>query len=227
MANQVVYGIVSNRAKAEQIIQGLVDMGINSQDISFLSSQGNDFKSINTMNASDSSRNWRNEDRLSDHPSGAVSNDQYRTSNPQSSVNQPNTHGGLGTEKHTKAPEGASTGATTGGVIGGVLGLLAGIGALAIPGIGPFVAAGPLMATLGGMGLGGALGTVVGALVGLGIPEYEAKRYESHLKQGGILLAIRANSDDFAKRIKDALVQHGAEDVTISSEATSTKNFNK
>src|SRR6478752_2471701 len=90
-------------------------------------------------------------------------------------------------EKHTKAPEGTATGATTGGVLGGTLGLLAGIGALAIPGVGPLIAAGPIMATLAGVGVGGAVGGIVGALVGMGIPEYEAERYEGAVKDGGTL----------------------------------------
>lgn len=249
MANQAVYGIVANRAKVEQIIQALVDIGVNSNDISFLSSQGEDFQSITNSNFStNANRNWRNEERVTDYPAGGVtgslSEDHYRTTNPQSSTHytshtdhanhanhadHANQKGSIGTEKHTKAPEGATTGATTGGVIGGVLGLLAGIGALAIPGVGPFIAAGPIMATLGGMGLGGALGTVVGGLIGLGIPEYEAKRYESRLHEGGILLSVRANSDDLAKRVKDLLIKHGAEDVSISSESTSTaaKNYKK
>jgi len=91
-------------------------------------------------------------------------------------------------EKNTKAPEGTTTGATTGGVLGGTLGLLAGIGSLAIPGVGPFIAAGPIMGALAGVGVGGAVGGLIGALVGMGIPEYEAKRYEGRVKEGGVLL---------------------------------------
>src|ERR1700678_3687640 len=102
-------------------------------------------------------------------------------------------------EKNTKAPEGATTGVTTGGIIGGALGLLAGIGALAIPGLGPFIAAGPLMGALSGLGAGGAIGGIIGALVGSGIPEYEAKRFQDRLKEGGILISVLVNSDDFAK----------------------------
>ena len=90
-------------------------------------------------------------------------------------------------EKGTKAPEGASAGAGTGAAIGGVLGWLAGIGAVAIPGIGPFIAAGPIMAALAGAGVGGAVGGLAGALIGMGIPEYEAKRYEGRIKEGGFL----------------------------------------
>ncbi|MFZ0594233.1 MAG: general stress protein [Bryobacteraceae bacterium] len=123
-------------------------------------------------------------------------------------------------EKATKAPEGTTTGAITGGAIGGTLGLLVGIGALAIPGLGPFIAAGPIMATLAGIGSGGVVGGLVGALVGLGIPEYEAKRYEGRIKHGGILLSVHCDSDDWAKKAKEILKESGAEDVSSSSEAS-------
>lgn len=129
----------------------------------------------------------------------------------------------LAHEKHTKAPEGALAGGTTGGVVGGTLGLLVGIGALAIPGLGPFIAAGPIMATLAGAGVGGAVGTLTGALVGLGIPEYEAKRYESFLNKGGALLAVHADDSDWAKRAKVALERYGANDIDKASEAKGTK----
>jgi hypothetical protein len=126
-------------------------------------------------------------------------------------------------EKHTKAPEGALVGATAGGAVGGTLGLLVGIGALAIPGLGPFIAAGPIMATLAGAGVGGAVGTLTGALVGMGIPEYEAKRYESWLNQGGSLLAVHADDSDWAKRAKAVLDRCGAKDIDKASEARGEK----
>src|SRR6202171_5583396 len=110
----------------------------------------------------------------------------------------------LATEKNTKAPEGTTTGATAGGAIGGTLGLLVGIGALAIPGLGPFIAAGPIMATLAGMGVGGAVGGLVGALVGMGIPEYEAKRYDGRVRQGGILVSVHC--ERWVGRAKDILI---------------------
>lgn len=122
-------------------------------------------------------------------------------------------------EKHTKAPEGALTGAAAGGALGGTLGLLLGIGALAIPGLGPFIAAGPIMATLAGAGVGGAVGTVTGALVGLGIPEYEAKRYESYLNKGGSLLSVHADDADWATRAKKTLEQYGAKGIDKTGEA--------
>jgi hypothetical protein len=121
-------------------------------------------------------------------------------------------------EKNTKAPEGATAGVTTGGLIGGTLGLLAGIGALAIPGIGPLIAAGPIMAALAGLGAGGALGGIVGALVGLGIPEYEARRYEGRVKNGGVLLSVHCDTSDEISRAKDILRSTGAEDIASSGE---------
>jgi hypothetical protein len=111
----------------------------------------------------------------------------------------------IGTEKATKAPEGAATGAGTGAVLGGALGLLAGIGALAIPGVGPLIAAGPIMATLAGLGVGGAVGGLTGALVGLGIPEYEAKRYEGIIRKGGILLSVHCTTSEEVSRAKDIM----------------------
>lgn len=126
-------------------------------------------------------------------------------------------------EKNTKAPEGTTTGATTGGVIGGTLGLLAGIGALAIPGVGPFIAAGPIMGALAGLGAGGAVGGLIGALVGMGIPEYEAKRYEGHVKNGGVLLSVHCDTSDEISRAKELLKATGAEDISSSGEkSTST-----
>ena len=124
-------------------------------------------------------------------------------------------------EKDTKAPEGTATGVTTGGVIGGTLGVLAGIGAIAIPGLGPFIAAGPIMAGLAGLGAGGAIGGIIGALIGMGIPEYEAKRYEGHLKNGGVLLSVHCDTSDEVSRAKDALKMTGAEDISSSGESSS------
>src|SRR6202522_1308161 len=121
-------------------------------------------------------------------------------------------------EKNTKAPEGTTTGATTGGVIGGTLGLLAGIGALAIPGVGPLIAAGPIMATLAGVGVGGAVGGLVGALVGMGIPEYEAKRYEGAVKGGGVLLSVHCATSDQIDKAKDLLKATGAQDISSAGE---------
>ncbi len=123
-------------------------------------------------------------------------------------------------KKDTKAPEGATTGAVSGAVIGGTLGWLAGIGALAIPGLGPFIAAGPIMGLLAGVGAGGAVGGVAGSLIGMGVPEYEAKRYEGRVKAGGILLSVHCDSSEWVKRAKTIVGETGAEDVAESGEAT-------
>jgi hypothetical protein len=125
-------------------------------------------------------------------------------------------------EKNTKAPEGATAGVTTGGVVGGTLGLLAGIGALAIPGVGPLIAAGPIMATLAGLGAGGAVGGFIGALVGMGIPEYEAKRYEGAVKGGGTLLSVHCDTSEQIDAAKAALKETGARDISSSGEAASS-----
>ena len=125
--------------------------------------------------------------------------------------------------KDTKAPEGTTAGVTTGGVIGGTLGVLAGIGALAIPGVGPLIAAGPIMAGLAGLGVGGAVGGLVGALVGMGIPEYEAKRYEGHVKDGGTLLSVHCDNANQVSQAKELLKQTGATDIASTSESTGVK----
>lgn len=168
--NTAVYGIVHNRAQAENAVDRLVAAGFRTEDISVLL--------------------------------------------PENVGTKDFAH-----EKHTKAPEGTATGAATGGVIGGTLGLLAGIGALAIPGLGPFIAAGPIMATLAGAGAGGVVGGLVGALVGMGIPEYEAKRYEGRIKAGGILLSVHCDNSDWTSKAKDILEAAGAEDISSSGEA--------
>ena len=123
-------------------------------------------------------------------------------------------------EHHTKAPEGAAAGAGTGGVVGGTLGLLAGIGSLAIPGVGPFIAAGPIMAALSGAALGAAVGGIAGCLIGLGIPEYEAKRYEGKIRKGNILISVHTEDSNEASRAKEIFEQNNAEDVSSTKEAS-------
>lgn len=123
-------------------------------------------------------------------------------------------------EKHTKAPEGATTGAGAGALIGGTLGLLAGIGALSIPGLGPFIAAGPIMGALAGIGTGGVAGGLVGAIVGMGIPEFEAKRYEGLIKEGRTLLSVHCDSSEWVTRAKDALKSVGGADISATGEAS-------
>jgi hypothetical protein len=122
-------------------------------------------------------------------------------------------------EKHTKAPEGAATGALTGGVLGGVAGWLVGIGTLAIPGLGPFIAAGPIMAALGGAAAGATAGGLTGFLVGLGMPEYEAKRYEGKVRHGEILISIHTEDRNEVSRAKNLFEREGAEDIAYTGEA--------
>ncbi len=129
-------------------------------------------------------------------------------------------------EKATKAPEGATTGATTGALLGGGLGWLAGIGSLAIPGVGPLIAAGPIMAALAGAGVGGAVGGLAGSLIGMGIPEYEAKRYEGFVKDGGILLSVHVDDTEWAKKAKDILESSGARDIATAGEKDVSEKSN-
>ena len=123
-------------------------------------------------------------------------------------------------ERHTKAPEGATTGAGAGAVIGGTLGLLAGIGALSIPGLGILIAAGPIMGALAGVGSGGVAGGIIGAIIGMGIPEYEAKRYAGLIKEGRTLLSVHCDNSEWVKRAKDTLRAAGAQDISVTGEAT-------
>src|ERR1700684_4494340 len=127
-------------------------------------------------------------------------------------------------EKGTKTPEGATAGAGTGVVLGGAMGWLMGVGALAIPGLGPFIAAGPIMAALAGAGVGGTVLGIAGALVGMGIPEYEAKRYEGRVKNGGVLLSVHSDDSTWTKRAKEILERTGAQDVSSTGEATADKD---
>lgn len=193
-----------NENQTQNIITQLLNAGFTNEDISILSpnrdnirgAQGNDL----TMNK---------EGKL-----------EY---NPWNKDAKAGKTGAIGIEKSTKAPEGATTGATAGGIIGGSIGLLAGIGTLAIPGLGAFVAAGPIIAALSGSGIGGALGLLVGTLIGLGIPEFEAKKYESSLKEGKVLISCRIKNDDLEDRCKEIMKNSGATDICASREIAKTR----
>ena len=124
-------------------------------------------------------------------------------------------------EHNTKAPEGTAIGVSAGGVTGGVLGLLAGIGALAIPGVGPFIAAGPIMAALSGAAVGATIGGITGALIGMGIPEYEARQYEAKIKEGNILISVHTRDSAVVDRVKNIMKQAGAEDISSTGETSS------
>jgi hypothetical protein len=126
----------------------------------------------------------------------------------------------MGTEANTKAPEGAVTGGATGGAIGGALGVLVGMGLLVIPGLGPFLAAGPIVAGLAGLGAGGVVGGLAGALVGMGLPEFEAKRYEGHIQNGGILMSVHCDTAGEIARAKEIIKDTGGTHVSTSGEST-------
>lgn len=217
MAQQDLFAIVKNRSMAEKMIKSLIEAGVNSEDISVLSSKREEFQDFISP-STEYTRNWRTEKRVIDFP---------RFSKDKKDLDLIPSHEKFTTEKHTKAPEGATTGAATGGIIGGVLGLLVGIGAIALPGIGPMIAAGPLMSVLSGIGAGGTLGGIIGALVGAGIPEYEAKMYEAKLQEGSVLISIHTHDDEQAKKWKNLLLNLGAEDVSLSSKTSATENRNK
>ncbi len=133
----------------------------------------------------------------------------------------------LAHEKSTKAPEGAATGATSGIVVGGALGWLAGVGAIAIPGVGPLIAAGPILAMLAGSGIGGTVAGIAGGLIGMGIPEYEAKRYEGFVKDGGILISVHTDTSAKRDKAKEVLKQTGARDISSTREETQAPPLRK
>lgn len=150
--------------------------------------------------------------------------DRFSSSDISVLIPQPGGSDQFAHEKGTKAPEGATAGAGTGLVLGGALGWLAGIGALAIPGMGPFIAAGPIVALLAGAGTGAAVGGLTGGLIGMGIPEYEAKRYEGFVKDGGILLSVHAANSDLITRAKEILESAGANDISSTDEVSAPRD---
>lgn len=191
---KAVFGLVISEEQASRIIDRLLSAGFNNEDISLLYPD-------------------RNKGRAKTNVSGDF---EFQKTDTDKNVKR----GTLSTEKRTKAPEGATTGAVAGGVLGGSLGLLAGIGALAIPGIGPFIAAGPIVAALSGSAAGGGLGLLIGALVGTGIPEYEAKKYETGLKAGNILISVHTERSEEITKATDILKKEGARDIASSREKT-------
>lgn len=204
-----VFGIYSTRDGVERATDALLQSGFTVNDISVLlpESLGNSRPAVSTERT----------------PLAGTSVD---TLAPGTSVRTPvgvtdtRDRNDIGTVKNTKAPEGATAGAGAGAVIGGTLGLLAGIGLLAIPGVGPLIAAGPIMASLAGLGIGGAVGGFTGALIGMGIPEYEAKKYEGRLKKGGILFSVHCDTSEQIKRAKEIVARTGGEDISSTGESS-------
>lgn len=195
---KAIFGLATNEEQARRIVDRLLSSGFSNDDISILYPD-------------------RNKNNIRTNAKGNV---EYEDSSAERNVKK----GNITTEKHTKAPEGGVTGATTGGILGGSLGLLAGIGALAIPGIGPFIAAGPIMAALSGSAVGGSVGLLIGALIGSGIPEYEAKKYEAGLKEGNILISVHTDNDEELKNANDIMKNEGAKDISSSSEKTKSRS---
>jgi len=191
-----VFALASSEDQARRIVDHLLSAGFSNADISILSPD-------------------RTKEKIVTNAHGDVEYVEHTDKAKR---------GTLATEKHTKAPEGGVAGAATGGVLGGSLGLLAGIGALAIPGVGPFIAAGPIMAALSGSAIVGGLGLFLGALIGAGLPEFEAKKYEAGLKAGGILISVHANNDEEVTRASDIYKKDGAKDISTSKEKAKSHN---
>ncbi len=195
MSKPAVFGIVQDETQAQAAISALEQAGFALPDISVLSS--------------------RCDHTLVDDKSTTLSYPVPPDINGKTRE--------VGTTNATKAPEGATTGGVTGGVVGGVAGWLVGLGALAIPGVGPFIAAGPILAALSGAAIGAAAGGIAGALIGYGIPEYEAKLFAGRLEAGHILIGVHAIDSREADAAKKALASAGAEDIKVTSEVTASK----
>lgn len=198
---KTVYALIKNEEQMQRIVNQLMAIGMTGNDISILFpdtkkkyTEGFEVPEgkVNYQAWKDEKGNWK-EDRAR----------------------------ALGIEAKTKAPEGGVIGATTGGLLGGTLGLLAGIGALAIPGMGAFIAAGPIIAALSGSAVGGSLGLLIGSLVAAGIPEYEAKQLDAGLKEGKIMISVQAKNDQEAQQAKKILEKEGATNICSSMMAAS------
>lgn len=191
---KAVLCIAKDENQANRIIDRLLSSNFSNEDISILMSD--------------------RQGRMTRSPQMEQTNPTY----PNKRMEQGERASSMGYEKHSKAPQGATTGAIAGGVLGGTLGLLAGIGSLAIPGLGAFIAAGPIMAALSGSAIGGSLGLITGALVGWDIPTVEAKQYEGKLKQGSILISVHTENDKEVENAKKIFQSEHAEDIAVVSE---------
>lgn len=204
---KAVFALANDEDHANKIVNKLLSAGFSTEEVSVLL-------------ASKQGKGLSEYEYEYERPNGSI---KEKTSTQQPLIKGKHAKGGkLGHEKSTKAPEGGATGAVAGGIIGGSLGLLAGIGSLAIPGLGFFIAAGPILAALSGSALGGSLGLVIGALIGLGIPEYEAKKYESSLKKGNVLICVHIENANQIEIVKNILKKEGAHDIATSWEKAGT-----
>lgn len=201
-----IFGLANNEEHADRIVNRLLSSNFRNSEISILLSD----QKGQTIYERDTER-------------GNLRETTFEETNFGKQKQKPNKKGSLGHEKETKAPEGASAGAITGGILGGSLGLLAGLGSIAIPGLGAFIAAGPLLAALSGSAIGGSLGLIIGGLVGLGIPEYVAKKYESNLKKGNVLLCVTVEDSKRAEIAENIMKKEGATDISVSTVSKSAR----
>jgi hypothetical protein len=197
---KAVLGIATSEEQASRIIDRLLSSRFSNEDISIISPD-------------------QKETRLRTNGRGDVEEIGYE----EFSMGRNVPRRDLITEKHTKAPEGGVSGTVIGGILGGILGLLAGIGSLSIPGLGSFIAAGPIMSTLSGTAIGGLLGLIIGALIGLVFPEYEAKNYDSAAKAGNIVISVHANTDEEIVRANEIMKKEGAKDISTTREKVNSR----
>lgn len=213
---QTILGVLNNREQAERLVNQLQAQGFLPQDISVLfANESGELRECTTTTTTNPN--------TTSIPVKTTSTPVSTTYASTNTTYTPPTTSKTVIEHNTKAPEGATTGAVAGGVVGGALGLLVGLGSLAIPGLGPFIAAGPLMAALAGSGIGGSVGVLVGALVGMGIPEEEAKRIETYIKKNNFLVALQVDSVQEVNRARDIFKQVGAHDITVSAEKSTAR----
>lgn len=201
-----IFGLANNEEHADRIVNRLLSSNFRNAEISVLLAD----KKGQTIYERDTTKSTRDFKETT-----------YEETN--FAKQKPNKKGSFGHEKETKAPEGATAGAITGGILGGSLGLLAGLGSIAIPGLGAFIAAGPLLAALSGSAVGGSLGLLIGGLVGLGIPEYVAKKYETNLKKGNVLICVTVEDSKRAEAAENIMKKEGATDISVSTVSKSAR----
>lgn len=215
MVNKAVFSLARDEAHAEKIVHALQAAGFSYDHISVLFADQKASTARSTPKGSVTS-STRGAETL-----GTIRSEETDVAFSRNVETSTKRGGAVGHEKHTKAPEGATTGAVAGGLIGGSLGLLAGIGSLAIPGVGPFIAAGAIMSALAGSALGGATGLIIGSLIGLGIPEIEAKRYHDSIIEGSVLISVHTNSNEEVARATEVMRTQGAKDICSTAESSS------